>query len=288
MRVGHDVVVRRLPVTRDDTRVVLYVGATSLELRDERLKITQQARIVNVGEQTYAFPEGGRVLRLPEGFTALQVDKTMGDQRLSADPEGLRMEGSFPPGEVTLLWGFDLPIEGSSMRFDLTMPFRTFAYRVLAEAPPGMTLHVDGMPEPREHEHEGKRILITEMQRRVGETPLASLSFAVDGIPGPGPSRWIAVGLALAVVLSGFGLSRRQEPASSATWFDGRERALKARYRELQAQRDAGDIGPEFHREAVEAVQDELALVLRERDRLRETSVNKPAGSPQASVSARS
>ena len=185
MDAGYDVVLRRLPVTHDDKRVVLYVGATSIELRDERLKITQQARVLNVGEQTYAFPEGGRVLRLPKGFTALQTDETMGDQRLSEAPEGLRIEGSLPPGEVTLLWGFDLPIEDSTMRIDLQMPFKTFAYRVLAEAPQGMTLRVDGMPEPMEHEHEGRRLLVTEMQRRVGETPLTQLSVVVTGIPGP-------------------------------------------------------------------------------------------------------
>lgn len=271
-RGGFDVLVRRLPVTRDDARVVLYLGATSVELKDERLSVVQQARLVNLDPHTYVFPERGKLVRLPKGFTAFQVQESMGDQRVRQAPgEGLRIEGSIPPGEVTFLWGFDVPITGSEMRFAMEVPWKTFAYRVIADAAPGMRLSVEGMPAPFLHEESGRRFLVTELERRVGEPPFTRLAIALSGIPGPGPLRWIAAVLALALLVAGVVLSRRPRRGrpESAAASRSRQAEILARAVELEALRRTGEIGPEYHAEESAMLVDELAALLAEEDATR-------------------
>ena len=85
------------------------------------------------------FGDKGKLIELPDGFMGFQSQDVMGDQRLVEEPgKGLRLMGSLPPGEVTLLWGFDLPVEGSEASFSLAVPWTAFAYRVVADAAPGM------------------------------------------------------------------------------------------------------------------------------------------------------
>ncbi len=273
---GYEVTIRRLPVTRDERMVVLYVGATSVELKDDRLKIIQQSRLLNLGGQTYVFPKGGAKVVLPAGFTGVQTEESMGDQQVKEGEGGLTIEGSVLPGETTLLWGFDLPITGSDASFEVGLPWITFAYRVIADAPEGLQLRVDEMPEPFLQRDAGRRFWITEMQRRVGDPPFRKLVVHVTGIPGPGPSRFIAVALALGMVLAGVAVARRNTRGSgqalaarnaangaiSLTAIEARQRARAA---QLEEERATGAIGPEHHREQLDAVIDELAVALLER-----------------------
>lgn len=270
---GYDVTVRRLPVTHDERMVVLYVGATSVELKDDRIKIVQQSRLLNLGDQTYVFPKDGALVKLPKGYLAVQTQEAMGDQRVKDDKsEGLRVEGSLPPGETTLLWGFDMPIEGDSSSFEVGLPWVTFAYRVIADAPEGLTLSVFDMPEPFVQKDGGRSYLITEMQRRVGDEPFRSLKITLNGIPGPGSSRWLALAVALGITAGGLVLARRKPaPVDPKQAAQAKQPAvappeLLARVRALQAEREAGDIGPEYFREQVSTVVDELAVQLYEAD----------------------
>ncbi|HKU37635.1 MAG TPA: hypothetical protein VJR89_05795, partial [Polyangiales bacterium] len=92
---GYEVLIRRLPTTRDMHDLVLYVGATSVELRDERLKIVQQARLINIGSKTIVFPEGGQLIKLPPKYKAFQAEEVMTDQHLKEEPgQGMRLSGS--------------------------------------------------------------------------------------------------------------------------------------------------------------------------------------------------
>lgn len=271
---GFDVMVRRLPVTTDERMVVLYVGATSLELKDDRIKVVQQARLLNLGNETYVFPKGGTLVKLPTGYLAVQTQESMGDQRVADDKkDGVRVEGSLPPGETTLLWGFDMPLAGDSSSFEIGLPWVTFAYRVIADAPEGLKLAVFDMPEPFVQRDGGRSFLITEMQRRVGEEPFKSLKITLTGIPGPGPERFIALGLALGITLAG-GMVARRKPLGTTAKTGGSQAQpaqsaapeLLARVRALQAERDAGDIGPEYYSEQLSTLVDELAVRLYEAD----------------------
>lgn len=265
---GYDVEIRRLPVTRDERMVVLYLGATSIELKDDRIKFVQEAELLNLGGSTYVFPDAGTLVPLPKGFLAVQTQESMTDQHVvEAKGEGVRIHGSLPPGEATLLWGFDLPLEGTEAHVAFEMPWITFSYRVISDAPSGMALVVEGMPPPIVHTDSGRRFLVTEMRRQIGEAPFKHLQIALHGIPGPGAARWVAAVLALLVVAGGVWLARRDHPAGApqqleAADFDAKKNELLETARDLRLQHEAGETGPEYHREQMQALTDELATLL--------------------------
>lgn len=271
---GFDVVIRQLETTNDPRDIVLYVGATSVELKDERLKIVQQARLVNIGTKTYVFPEQGTLVKLPKDVLAFQAEEIMTDQHLrEVRGEGMRVTGSIPPGEVTLTWGFDVPQTTTEADLSFDMPWITFAYRVLADAAPGMQLQVDGMPPAELHEDAGRRFFVTEIVKRVGEQPLKAVSIHLKGIPGPGPLRFIAVGLALFVIVLGVIVARKSLAHSGGKGVALHELELErarllARAKELDAEHARGDIGPEFHKESLHDLEEQLSGVLYEQARL--------------------
>jgi len=277
---GYDVVIRRLDTTKDAREVVLYVGATSVELKDERLRIVQQARLVNIGAKTYVFPEDGTLLRFPKEAIAFQAEEVMTDQHMrEAKGEGMRITGSLPPGEVTLTWGFDIPQTETTADLTFELPWVTFAYRVLADAAPGMTLEVEGMPAPELHEDRGRRLLVTEIVKRVGEDPLRSVHIKLGGIPGPGPLRFIAVGIALCVLGLGFVVSRKSGTAAGGgdnallvQELQLEEERLLTRAQELNAEHARGEIGPEFHQSQLSELEEQLSGVLYEKQRLAQQS----------------
>jgi hypothetical protein len=81
----------------------------------------------------------------------------------------------------------------------------------------------------------------------------------------------------LSVVLGGLFAWRGtpQRPARpDASDLEARKVALLARVKELDAERDAGDIGPQVHAEALSRLTDELATMLREAALARESPVD--------------
>jgi len=270
LRGGYDVEIHQLPVTHDARLVVLYLGATSIELKDDRMKIVQQVRLLNLGGATYVFPDEGTLVQFPKGFLAVQTEDVMTDQHVTeSKDEGVRIRGSLAPGEVTLLWGFDLPLEGTEAHVTLPIPWLTFAYRVISDAPPGMSLTVDGLPEPIAHSEGGRRMFVTEIQLKVGDPRLTELRIALRGIPGPGAARWVAAALALLLLIGGVVLSKPAAAPSAGDSQRARRDELEARKaellrhaRELQAQRDRDQIGPQYYAEQLELVRDELAALL--------------------------
>jgi hypothetical protein len=218
---------------------------------------------------------------------AFQAEQVMTDQHMTeAKGEGMRITGSLPPGEVTLTWGFDLPQTETTAELTFDLPWVTFAYRVLADAAPGLTLQVDEMPAPELHEDRGRRLLVTEVVKRVGEAPLRSVHIKLAGIPGPGPLRFIAVGLALCVLALGFFVSRKSaaESGNVATAHDLQleEDRLLERARELEAEHARGEIGPEFHKSALGELEEQLSGVLYEKQRIAQQGKARAPGQSSA------
>jgi hypothetical protein len=266
---GYDVLVRQLPTTRDPREVVLYVGATSIEVRDERLKIVQQARLINIGSKTFVFPEGGQLIKLPAGHKAFQTEDLMTDQHLKEEADqGFKISGSIAPGETTLTWGFDVPYDTTKVDLQFDLPWVTFAYRVLADAAPGMTLAVDDMPAPELHDDNGRHFWVSEVVKRVGDPPLRSLKIHVSGIPGPGPTRVIALVVALFVLGGGVWFARRQPPAATAGMgadgvpFEERKADLIAQAARLESERSRDEIGPEYYAQQLADLEERLASLL--------------------------
>lgn len=260
---GYDVRVEVRPTVRSDRSLLLVLGQTMVELRDERLHVIQQARLSNLAPATYLFPEGGTRIELPEGYTAFQTQPLMTDQRVvELAGQGLRIEGSLPTGQVTIAWAFDLPVTGSEMDIEIPNPFRTFQYRVISTAPRGMTLDVEDMPAAVRFEDQGQPLLGTEIQRSPDQPAFSAIHIRLANIPGPSPARLYAVGVAALLLLAGLGLGWRR-PASDrgrASRLARRKELLDEGAR-LEAEFASGEIGPETRQSRREAIVRELAVL---------------------------
>jgi len=268
---GYAVRVPLKPTTADHALMFQVIGQTAVELRDDRLHVTQQARLANAGEAVIVLPKDGLVVPLPEGFTAFQFQEQMTDQRgEQLAGQGFRLRGSLPTGSVTLAWSYDLPREGESAKITVNQPWRTYTYRVVTEAPEGMRVRVSDFPEPERVQDEQRNLYFTQIQRRPSDPQLGAFTIKLDGIPGPGPGRWIAV--LLAALAAGYGLTRAFKRVDDA---DERRDALAVRKQQLlelaksvDSEHERGDIGPHYHAERMNEIMTELALVLRDEEQL--------------------
>jgi hypothetical protein len=269
------------PVTHTDKMIFGLVGQTIIELKDERLHVVQSLRLANAGSEVFALPKDGMVVELPKGFTAFQWQEQMTDQRgTEVAGKGFRLAGSLPPGNVTLAWAFDLQRDGDGLRFPVSMPFRTYTYRVISEAPKGLKLRVAGFPEPEEVEDQGRDLLFTQLRRSPPDAAIAPLSIRVEGIPGPGPGRWIAVVLAVLAVALGLtrAFARRDDSAERRVLITERKKVLLEIAKRTQAERNREEIGPEYYGRKMDEVTTELALLLRDEEALS----SQPTTQPQA------
>jgi hypothetical protein len=262
---GQRVRVVRLPTTTDTRRVFQVLGRTMIEFRDDRAHMTQEARLTNLGEATYVFPEGGMSIRLPEGFKAFDSMAVMTDQRLAATADGLEISGSIPPGRADLMWTYDIPIGGTSLSLQQPVPFATMEYQVVSDYVDGMTLEVEGFQVARVHEGADRRYLVAGLMRRPGDAPVDLLRIHIRGIPGGGPLPYFAVAIALIFLFLGVWLLFRplDQTAMLAKVRDDRRGELLDEIASLEGQRQSEAIGPSYYEHRRRELTDELAIVLR-------------------------
>ncbi len=260
----------RRPTTREAKSVIQSLGQALIEFKDGRLHVSQQMRLANLGKETYVFPKSGLRVQMPKGFTAFAAQQTMGDQRITPNETGVIVEGSVPPGEAVLTWAFDLPIHGSSTEFALPVPFRTFRIRVMSQAPPGLEMQVQGLPEAQQVDDSGSAVLMTQLQRKPSDAPLRELRVTLKGVPGPGPLRWFTVAIAALLVLAGVTATARLRQDSSATRNEAKRareakrEELLAQVRELDQQLTEGVIGDSYYKKTLSDIVTEVAATLRE------------------------
>jgi hypothetical protein len=262
---GQRVRVVRLPTTTDTRRVFQVLGRTMIEFRDDRAHITQEARLTNLGEATYVFPEGGMSIRLPEGFKAFDSRAVMTDQRLAATDDGLEISGSIPPGRADLMWTYDIPIGGTSLALQQPVPFATMEYQVVSDYVDGMTLEVEGFQVARVHEGSDRRYLVAGLMRRPGDAPIDPLRIHIRGIPRGGLLPYLATAIALIFVFLGVWLLFRplDQTAILAKARDDRRAELLDEITSLESQRKSEAIGPSYYEHRRRELTDDLAIVLR-------------------------
>jgi hypothetical protein len=266
-RPGYHVRIVRLDTTREPSAVMQLLNRTILEVKEDRIHVLQQAQLVNLSRDQYVFPLEGIHIPLPDGFISFQSQAVMTDQRVAAVPgEGIYIRGSLPPGRTNLVWGYDVPFSGSSAHLALPLVLRTYGMRVEAEAAPGMTMRVEGLPDPLAHFADGRRVLLTE--GRQGPTDaISTLQIDLERIPTPSPVRWIAVGAALALFfLAGAFLVYRGAGSRALAAVVRRERrkALLDEAADLERAFEASEIGPGYRDRRTGEILDELAALLRD------------------------
>jgi hypothetical protein len=195
-------------VTHDTQKLLLFRGRTVVEFGEEGMKITAHMGFMNFGGETIV-PEGGTLrIPLPAGARAFESQPVMTDQKLSLDDtrgeEAVLVQGSFPPGETQMFYGYQVSLEGTEATLEMSVPFRVVVYDVIVEKAPGMKLAVAGMPRPQEAElGDGRAVMTTALQRRPGDPPLRRLRIEITGLPGKGAGRWVAVALVALFVAGG-------------------------------------------------------------------------------------
>lgn len=265
---GTHAVLHTYPVATDlAATLVVLQSILYVELKDDRVQVQQAYNIYNFGKVAWAPSEF--VLPLPTGFTALTSVQGMNGNDQVVDPvdgRGARLRGTFGPGRHSVEFRWQLPYGGeTSFDFSVGMPPNLAAARVMVVASQEMKVSVDGFPPVKpSRDGQGNAIVETERELRRDEAPVKSVRVQLANIPGPGPARYVASGLALVGIALGFVYSRRGKNAPAREKSGrGQERSrVLAELEELERARHAGEIGPRTYENARRELIDALARTL--------------------------
>lgn len=285
---GTRVILHTYPVTSDlSGTMVVMQSIVYLELKDDRVQVQQAFNIFNFGRVAWA--PSDFVLPLPNGFSALTGVQSMSDQTVeTAEERGARLKGTFGPGRHSVEFRWQAPYGGeTALDLAIGMPPNVAASRVMVVASQDMKVSVDGFPPVRAgRDGQGNSIVETERELRREEAPLTSVRISLKDIPGPGPGRFIASGLAALVAALGFLYAKREkEPARNKT-VRGEERAqLLAELEDLERAFRDGEIGPRTHENARRELIDALARTLAsEPERAAKTKTKADVSEPATSA----
>jgi hypothetical protein len=257
-------VTRRIEEASVGAIVYVYV-----ETRDDVFQFEVLARYGNRGNVTWV-PDGAR-MRLPSGFKAFKAGEAQGDARFEEDPgRGVKMLGTFSPGQQQLSFRFQLPRhEESSASFDFGLPPHVAEVRFIAEAAPSMELDVEGWEKPQiDATQTGQRVLVTRRQAVRGESNgLGDFSAHLSGIPTPGAGRWIAALIAAALGALGFAAFRGRVGGETQAELHERDaerarRVLLDEVVDLTRARREGRIGPGTYESARRVLVDALSRIV--------------------------
>ncbi|MFO0668463.1 MAG: hypothetical protein U0235_02390 [Polyangiaceae bacterium] len=263
---GMRAVLHTYPVSTDITSaLVVMQGVVYLELKDDRVQVQQAFNVFNFGKTAWVPTDF--VIPLPQGFTALTAVQSMSDQTVEeVKGQGAALKGTFGPGQHSVEYRWQAPYSGESV-LDLTlgMPQNLAAARVMVVASQEMKVSVDDFPAVRAgRDGQGNSIVETEREMRREDPPLRTLHIVLRDIPGPGPGRYVATGLAAAGVALGLAYALRSRRGGGSDKEErGKERArLLAELEDLERARRDGDIGPRTYENARRELIDALARTL--------------------------
>jgi hypothetical protein len=288
---GYQVQLVRLEVSPEPRGILVTEARVEIGFQDDRLVLVQRFNLVNISALgldngaprpfTWALRDGIE-FTLPQGYSAFRADEQsmgMSDLRVEEREQRVRVTGSLGPTDprnpVQLVWQSRVKFDRGDVPIELTFPsLPVLAATVVTQAPPGMTLDVEGMPPAQERNANGQRILITGRQRANREDPsIGGLRIRLRNIPSThGPERDViavaSIALALASVVAGArrarsGQKSRAELQRTRRRDDlhaERERVLED-VRALAREHTRGDVGPETYRRQRLALASELAAV---------------------------
>ena len=245
-------------------RAMLYV-----EVKDDALQVEQAFTVFNLGKQTWVpddvlveLPEGFRAFVAPQQMTGVGFDQVAG--------RGARLRGTFPPGQHDVSFRYQVPWDGSTkVALALRLPPHVAQMSIVSDAAQGMSLQASDFPPAQAAvAMNGQRILVTEKQLRPGDAQLDRLQITLDNLPGPGPGRWIALGLAALAIAGGLFAALRQKGQTSEARAELETDAARARERlfeellALEKAKETGEVGPKTYEQVRGMLVDALAKLL--------------------------
>lgn len=270
----------------DDVLVGMQ-GIVYVSLREDAIQVENLLGVFNVGrvawvpdDVAFALPDGFKAFTRQEGMTDVRVDEVKGT--------GAALRGTFGPGQHELTFRYQVPLEGGErQRLHIELPPRVAQMRVMVEASKSMGVEVAGFPgAQRTTNRDGKRILVTERQVSRAEGGIQALDVTITGLPTPGPGRWIAVGLGVALLAYAGAHVARKRDGLATDDEDARRDLLDAKSAlldeivALERAHRRGDIGPKAYARMRAALLDALARIVERLDR------SRPRGRSHASADA--
>lgn len=241
------------------TRALLYIA-----IKEDRLQIEHLIGVFNMSKT--AWVPSPATVQLPDGMTGFQRQDAMGEAQLEeVKGQGYRLVGLVKPGSHEFSFRYQVPLGTSERQALQTMfPPNTAQVRVLFEGSRSMGLEAPGFsPAERTQAGNGKDVWIAEQVASQRSGGIRSAVVTLTGLPTPGPGRWIAAGLALALAAVSIGLRVQGKAGQDAAKDLARARQqLLDAARQLEVDRKAGHIGPESYARIRAELLDMLARVL--------------------------
>jgi hypothetical protein len=253
------VVLHVYPVTHDVQQALVVAEVTvAAEVREDRLQFEEVVNVYNLGRTAWQ-PENVR-MALPHGFTALNAQASMSDQRVEEADGAAVLKGTFPPGRHAVDFRWQLPWSGDKdFDFDLGLPPHVAVARVMMPASRDITLIANGFP-PAEtrHDTQGQKFVVTERHLRPDDPRLTALTIGIHGLPTPGLGRLFATLLAACVIAAGLLQSISRRSRRAGTDAEAAPSALLELLADLERARMTGAVGPKTYerrrREIVQAL----------------------------------
>lgn len=258
------VVLHVYPVTRDIRGALIVSEATvAAELRDDRIQIEEALTLYNLGRVAWQ-PDDVR-MALPAGYTAFGSQTTMSDEGVDEANGSAKIRGTFPPGQNTLEFRWQLPWSGdANVDFSVGMPPHTAIVRLMMPATADVKLVATGMPPAEVRQNsQGQSFLVTERRLMQDDPKLTALAVGIHDLPTPGPGRFVATTLAGLGVALGLYLAALRRPRSGARTGGrtGRD-ALLEEIADLESAHHSGDVGPRTYERVRRELIDALARTL--------------------------
>lgn len=243
---------------------VAMQGILVIELRDEVVQLEQAYRVYNLGGKTWL--PGGLPFDMPEGFKAFQGQQGMSDVGFDASGKQVKLRGTISPGLHDAAFKYQLPSpERDELAIDAGILPHVQSFRVIVEAPRGMTLEVDGFP-PAEAvtTGSGQRVLVTERETARPEAGFRQVKIRLGGLPTKPQGRWVALGLALAALgAAGWVVARSKgDEGGSQADVEAAKAKLLEELEALEKAKGTGEVGPRTYERARRTLVDALARLL--------------------------
>ncbi len=274
-QVGKRAVLHAYEATQNLEELLIGVQAVAyLALRDDTIQVEELITVHNVSSKAWL---ADATVPLPQHFKAFNTQESSDEARVvEVSGVGVALRGTFAPGRHDLDFRYQIPLDDNERQgVRIGLPPHVFQARVMVEAGKTMSIDVANFPPAQREPMNGKHVLVTETAATLAAGGVKMMDITVNGLPTPGPGRWIAVGLATIAVAAGlwttFKRNDDDDPEARKDLEEARE-TLLAELVSLERMRKSGEIGPKTYARVRASLLDALARVV---DQLAKTAPKK-------------
>jgi hypothetical protein len=233
--------IRALARTADPSVMTIGEGGRFIiQMHEDTLQFLEMLPLENESDKIFDPGPGALEIPLPQGFVGAEAQE--GDRKIDVrQNHGMAVHGVFTPRRSfvgttaknagqEVVFGFVLPYHGTSREFVQPMPNGMGAETLITEQIPGLSVTGPGVGPRQARELSGRKYWVMAL------APIpagGTLSFTLTGLPAPDATgRYVAGGLALALILGAVIFGREQGPSGKSgavAGADARDRLIARR-----------------------------------------------------------